>query len=114
MGAKALRLRAIRSDRNLELAFKESANGNPTIGTPMEVSASRLGQPNKNKNMNRIMNKLYEDRNWLANKWIGKSESYRDAAKIAAAYGHNELKNFYLCRMRFWSLSAAEHIKEIE
>lgn len=80
----------------------------------MEVSASRLGQPNKNKNMNRIMNKLYEDRNWLANKWIGKSESYRDAAKTAAAYGHQELEKSLRNRMRFWSKSAAEHIKEIE
>lgn len=112
MGAKALRLRAIRSDRNSELAFEESANGNPTIGTPMEVSASRLGQPNKN--MNRINDKLYTDKYLLANRWVSKSESYRDAARIAAAYGHNELKNFYLCRMRFWSLSAATHIKKIK
>ena len=73
----------------------------------------RVGQQT-NKNMNRIMNKLYEDRNWLANKWIGKSESYRDAAKTAAAYGHQELEKSLRNRMRFWSKSAAEHIKEIE
>ncbi|NBS71817.1 hypothetical protein EBT31_23310 [bacterium] len=64
--------------------------------------------------MNRITDKLYEDKNWLANKWVGKSESYRDAAKTAAAYGYPELEKSLRNRMRFWSKSAAEKIKEIE
>jgi len=64
--------------------------------------------------MNRIINKLYEDRNWLANKWVGKSESFRDAAKTAAAYGYPDLEKSLRNRMRFWGKSAAERIKEIK
>lgn len=57
---------------------------------------------------------MYMDKHLLANRWVGKSESYRDAARIAADYGHAELSKFMLNRMRFWSLSAASEIKKIK
>jgi hypothetical protein len=64
--------------------------------------------------MNRIVEKMYGDKCVLASWWVGKSESYRDAAKLAKAHGHDALSKFLLNRMRFWSLSAAYELKKIK
>jgi hypothetical protein len=74
-----------------------------------------LSQSTKQKNhMNRIVEKLYEDKCVLATWWVGKSESYRDAAKLAKSSGHDDLSKFLRNRMRFWSLSAAYELKKIK
>ena len=64
--------------------------------------------------MNRVNEAMYSDKHLLANRWVAKSESYRDAARVATAYGYPELSKFMLTRMRFWSKSAADHIKKIK
>jgi hypothetical protein len=56
---------------------------------------------------------MHDGEGVLAIKWVGRSESYRDAAKAAKSYGHNDLSKFLLNRMRFWSLSAAYELKKI-
>ena len=61
--------------------------------------------------MNKIQERLYGDRYMLINRWIGKSESYRDAAKIAAVIDP-KTGEFFRHRMRYWSKSAAEQIKK--
>jgi hypothetical protein len=78
----------------------------------MEVSASRLGQPNKN--MNRLKQKMYDDRCYLITCWVSRSETYRDTADWSKLLGDEKTYKFYRQRMRYWAVSAAEEIKKLK
>jgi len=64
--------------------------------------------------MNRIKQKMYDDRCYLINCWVSRSETYRDTAEWARSCGDEKNFRFYRKRMRYWSLSAAEEIRKIK
>lgn len=43
--------------------------------------------------------------------WLGRAQSYRDAARVAQDYGNATLAKFYRDRMRFWSTSMTKALK---
>ena len=64
--------------------------------------------------MNRLKQKMYEDKCYLINCWVSRSETYRDTSEWAKLCGDEKMFRFYRQRMRYWSLSAADEIKKIK
>jgi hypothetical protein len=61
--------------------------------------------------MNEIKKKLYSDKYCLLNKWIGRAEAYRDAAKDAS-YCNKQLATDLRKSMGGWGKIVAREIKE--
>lgn len=61
--------------------------------------------------MNKTVARMYVTPGMTEMMWLGRAQSYRDAARVAQDYGNATLAKFYRDRMRFWSTSMTKALK---